>query len=61
MYYKSDMLVLSPNNNCPEKAISIIYSECEFVALVIQDAKRMRRITRYWWRVRSDAFFHIIS
>ena len=34
----------SCNHSCRGKAISIIYSECVFVALVIQLAKRMRRI-----------------
>ena len=35
----------SPNHNfCNGKAISITYSECVFVALVIQNAERMRRI-----------------
>jgi hypothetical protein len=35
---------LSRNHRCRGKAISITYSECVYVALVIQHAKRMRRI-----------------
>jgi hypothetical protein len=35
---------LSLNNFCRGKSISITYSECVYVALVIQHAKRMRRI-----------------
>jgi hypothetical protein len=34
----------SRNHCCRGKAISITYSECVYVALVIQHAKRMRRI-----------------
>jgi hypothetical protein len=34
----------SRNHCCRGKAISITYSECVSVALVIQHAKRMRRI-----------------
>ena len=33
----------SCNHCCSKKAISITYSECVFVALFIQHAKRMRR------------------
>ena len=47
----------SRNHCCREKAISITYSECVFVTLVIQDAKRMRRITRHLWRVRVYRIF----
>jgi hypothetical protein len=57
MYYKRDTHVRSRNHCCREKAISITYSECVFVALVIQDAKRMRRITRHLWRVRVYRIF----
>ena len=42
-----------------EKAISIIYSECVSVALVIRHAKRMRRIILL--SVASPFVFHIIS
>jgi hypothetical protein len=37
--------VRSRNHCCREKAISITYSDGVFVDLVIQHAKRMRRIT----------------
>jgi hypothetical protein len=46
---------------CQEKRNNITHSDCVFVALIIQDEKRMRRITRYRWRVGSTIFFHIIS
>jgi len=57
MYYISDMDLRSRNHYCREKAINIIYSESGFVALVIQEAKHMRRITCHQWRVGSTAFF----
>jgi hypothetical protein len=34
----------SRNHSCTGKAVSITFSECVFVALVIQNAKRVRRI-----------------
>ena len=34
----------SRNHSCRGKAVSIIRSRCVFVALIIQNAKRMRRI-----------------
>ena len=34
----------SRNHSCHGKTISVTYSECESVALIIQHAKRMRRI-----------------
>jgi hypothetical protein len=42
--YKHKIEALSYNHCCRGKAISITYSECVSVALVIQHAKRMRRI-----------------
>jgi hypothetical protein len=42
--YKRNIEVRSRNDCCRGKAISITYSECVSVALVIQHAKRMRRI-----------------
>jgi hypothetical protein len=43
--YKHNIEVHSCNHGCNEKAISITYSECVFVALCVQHAKHMRRIT----------------
>jgi hypothetical protein len=42
--YNVTLRGLSINHGSSEKAISITYSECVFVALVIQHAQRMRRI-----------------
>jgi hypothetical protein len=44
MYVKSNIEARSRNHCCRGKAISITYSEWVSVALVIQHAKRMRRI-----------------
>ena len=57
MYYERDTDVLSRSQCCREKAVSTAYSECVFVALVIQDGKRMHRITRHLWRVRGYRIF----
>jgi hypothetical protein len=45
MYVQRNTEARSPNHLCHGKAISITYSECVSVALVIQHAKRMRRLT----------------
>ena len=42
--YKPNIEARSRNHFYREKAISIIYSECLFIALVTQHAQRMRRI-----------------
>ena len=42
--YKRNIEARSRNHCCRGKAISITYSACVFVALVIQCARRMRRI-----------------
>jgi hypothetical protein len=42
---KSYIVARSRNSFCRGKAIIITYSDCVSVALVIQLAKRMRRIT----------------
>ena len=42
--YKRNSEARSCNNCCSGKAISMTYSECVSVALVIQHAKRMRCI-----------------
>jgi len=50
---------LSCKHCCSGKAISIIYSECVFVALVIQHAMHMRHIV-ICGLPGSKTFFHII-
>jgi len=50
----------SSNHCCRGKAISITCSECVFVALGIQHAKRMRHIVIYGLS-GSTKFIHIIS
>jgi hypothetical protein len=42
--YKDIIEARSRNYCCRGKAISITYSECVYVALVTQHAKRMRRV-----------------
>jgi hypothetical protein len=42
--YKHNIEARSRNNFCRGKAVAMTYSECVSVALVIQHAKRMRRI-----------------
>jgi hypothetical protein len=44
MYVLPNTEARSRNHRCRGKAISITYSECVSAALVIQHAKRMRRI-----------------
>jgi hypothetical protein len=44
MYVERNIEARSHNHCCRGKAISITYSKCVSVALVIQHAKRMRRI-----------------
>jgi len=46
---------------CRGKVISITYSECVFVALVTQHAKRTRRIILYLGLFDSTIFAYIIS
>jgi hypothetical protein len=52
---------LSCNHCCHGKAISITYCECVSVALVIQHAKRMRRIILSCGLSGCTIFLHIIS
>jgi hypothetical protein len=42
--YRRNIKARSRNHSCRGKAISITYSECVFVALDIQHAKRMRHL-----------------
>ena len=44
MYVWRNVEGLSPNHPCCAKAQSITYSKCVFVALGMQDEKRMRRV-----------------
>ena len=48
------------NHFCSEKAMSVIYSGCIFVALGIQHAMRMRHVV-ICSLLDSTAFFQIIS
>ena len=58
--YKRNIEVHSCNHCCHGKAISIIYPECVFVALVIHHALRLRHIIICGLPL-STVFFHIIS
>jgi hypothetical protein len=51
MYVRDVTEARSRNHSCRGKGISITYSECVSVALVIQHAKRMRRFTCRLWPV----------
>ena len=44
MYVLRNIKARSRNHCCREKAISITYSECVYVALVIRHSKRTRRV-----------------
>jgi hypothetical protein len=61
MYFLCNFDARSHNPCCRGEAISITYSECVFVALVIQHAKRMRRIIVICGLSGSTIFFHIVS
>jgi hypothetical protein len=44
IHIKLNIVAPSPNHSCQGKIVSIAYSECVFVALVIKHAKHMRHI-----------------
>jgi hypothetical protein len=50
MYYKRNTDAHS-RNHCCERGVSITYSECVSVALVIQHVMRMRRVLLSYWCV----------
>jgi len=60
MHVQRNTEVRSCNHCCSGKAISIAYSECLSVALVIQHAMRVRHIV-ICGLLCSSYFFHIIS
>jgi hypothetical protein len=60
MYVQRNSDVRSRNHCCRGKAISITYSECVSVALVIKHAERMRYIV-ICGLSDSTVFFHIVS
>ena len=61
MYVQRNTEALSLNRLCRGKAISIRYSECVFVALVIQHAKSMRLLYCHLWPVRlHNRFCHYL-
>jgi len=60
MYVQHNIEARSCNHCCRGNAISITYSECVFVALVIQHAIRMRHIV-ICGLSSSTIFVHIIS
>jgi hypothetical protein len=59
--YKRNIEARSRNHCCRGKAVSITYSQGVFVALVVQHAKRMRRIILSSVVCLATIFFHIIS
>jgi len=57
--FKRNIETRSRNHCCRGKAISITYSECVSVALVIQHTLRMRHIVM--WPAPLYSIFHVIS
>ena len=60
MSAERDSEARSCNRCCSEKAVSITFSECMFVALGMQHAMRMRHIV-ICGLPRSIKFFHFVS
>jgi len=60
LYVERDIEALSCNHCCSGKAISITYSECVFLALVIQHAIQLRHIVTCDLS-GSTIFLHITS
>jgi hypothetical protein len=60
MYVQCKTEAPSRKHCCRRKAINVKYSECVSVALVIQHAKRMRRIKQSRG-LSGSTFVHIIS
>jgi hypothetical protein len=62
VYVQRNIEARSHNRCCCGIAISVTYSECVFVALVMRHAKRLRHIRCYLWPVCVyNNFFYIIS
>jgi len=61
MYVQRNIHLSSRNRCCSGKATSITYSECVFLALVIQYAVRLRRIVLSSMTYPAVQFFCIIS
>jgi hypothetical protein len=71
MHVQRNFQARSRNHCCREKAISITYSVCVSVALIVQHIKRMRSITlpfvacpalpHYPRRIINGTIIHVVS
>jgi len=61
MYVQCNTEVRPCNHSCSGKAISITYSECVFIALVIQHAKHMHCILLSTVVCQAVPYFFTIS
>jgi hypothetical protein len=59
--YKRNVCARSRNHCCRGKTISITYFECVSLALVIQHAKRMRRIILSYVSFLAVPYFSALS